>query len=418
MGLETFYQTSAADANGALVPMGMEYRRYYWSELEPSQGNFNFGEIMNDYNAARARGQGFSFGIMPYGNQTSGPQWLQNMGVSGYTFSWQGGPSTWAQNQDDPIAKAQYQTFIQALGAKFDGLPGLGSIDIASIGTWGEWENWAAKITAINGSAPGSIGGTIPLPPLATEEWYINLLFTYFPNELKTMQPGQGTATNYALGLGAGWRMNSFDQTGQQAAAVAGLPGGINNTTWQTAPVALEPYANLEDDDAATLQQAVDWALSMHASTVEDVNANNVQLNSSQLPIIQQLLMKLGYRYELTNLSYSATATPGDPLALTMTWQNVGDAPSYSNDVVAVQIRNSSGTVVSTTNTGIAVKNWLPGTYTVTPSVTLPASLTPGTYTIAIGIVNPTTMLPDIQLAIQGRDSNGWYPLGTVSVNQ
>ena len=126
--------------------------------------------------------------------------------------------------------------------------------------------------------------------------------------------------------------------------------------------------------------------------------------------------MQLGYRYELTNLSYSATATPGDPLALTMTWQNVGDAPSYSNDVVAVQIRNSSGTVVSTTNTGIAVKNWLPGTYTVTPSVTLPASLTPGTYTVAIGIVDPTTMKPVVQLAIQGRDANGWYPLGTVSV--
>ena len=77
--------------------------------------------------------------------------------------------------------------------------------------------------------------------------------------------------------------------------------------------------------------------------------------------------------------------------------------------MVAVQIRNSSGTVVSTTNTGIAVKNWLPGTYTVTPSVTLPAGLAAGTYTIAIGIVNPTTMLPDIQLAIQGRDANGWY---------
>ena len=187
-----------------------------------------------------------------------------------------------------------------------------------------------------------------------------------------------GEATNYALSLGTGWRMNSFDDTGQQAGAVAGMPGGINDTTWQHAPVALGPYANLEDDSAATLQQACNWALTMHASTVEDVNGNNVQLNSSQLPIIQQMLMKLGYRFVLNNLSYPATATAGQPMALTMAWQNVGVAPTYRNDVLAVQIRDSSGTPVLTSNTGIAVKNWLPGTtYTVTPTVTLPAGLAP-----------------------------------------
>jgi uncharacterized membrane protein len=137
------------------------------------------------------------------------------------------------------------------------------------------------------------------------------------------------------------------------------------------------------------------------------------------MPEINRLLMSLGYRFVLNNLSYPATATAGQQMTLTMAWRNVGVAPTYRNDVLAVQIRNSSGTPVLTSNTGIAVKNWLPGTtYTVTPTVTLPAGLTPGTYTVALGIVDPTTMKPVVQLAIQGRDANGWYPLGTVSVNQ
>ena len=130
------------------------------------------------------------------------------------------------------------------------------------------------------------------------------------------------------------------------------------------------------------------------------------------------MLKSLGYRLVLQNLSHPSTATAGQPLTITMDWQNVGVAPNYRNDVLAVQLRDASGSSVLTANTGIAVKNWLPGTtYHVTPTVTLPAGLTPGTYTVAIGIVDPATMNPVVQLAIQGRDANGWYPLSTVSVN-
>ena len=129
--------------------------------------------------------------------------------------------------------------------------------------------------------------------------------------------------------------------------------------------------------------------------------------------------MSLGYRFVLNSLSHPSAATAGQQMTLTMAWRNVGVAPTYRNDVLAVQIRNSSGTPVLTSNTGIAVKNWLPGTtYTVTPTVTLPAGLAPGTYTVAIGIVDRATRKPVVQLAIQGRDANGWYPLGTVSVNR
>ncbi len=421
MGLETFYGTAATDPNNGTLPLGPAYTRYYWSQLEPSEGDFNFTQLVNDYNAARARGQDYSIRIMPYDQSDSGPGWLQAMGVSGYKFNFQGGPTEWAPNQDDPTVKAEFQKLVQALGARFDGLPGFGPIDIGSIGLWGEWHNWDTNIISINGNAPGTVGQEIPMPPLATCEWYVDQFFTYFPNTIKLAGGGLGVGTIgqetllYAIGLGAGWRGDDLSDPAHQAVYQEALPGGATNTTWQTAPVYFEAGTPFSQLSLTNLQETINFALQMHASVVEDEGEH---ISSAELPLVEQMLMSLGYRYELTNLSYSATATPGDPLALTMTWQNVGDAPSYSNDVVAVQIRNSSGTVVSTTNTGIAVKNWLPGTYTVTPSVTLPADLAAGTYTIAIGIVNPTTMLPDIQLAIQGRDANGWYPLGTVSVNQ
>ena len=137
------------------------------------------------------------------------------------------------------------------------------------------------------------------------------------------------------------------------------------------------------------------------------------------MPEIKRLLMSLGYRFVLNSLSHPAAVTAGQQMTLTMIWQNVGVAPSYRNDVLAVQIRNSAGTPILTSNTGIAIKKWLPGgPNPVTPTVTLPAGLAPGTYTVAIGIVDPSTMKPVVQLAIQGRDADGWYPLSTTSVNR
>ena len=156
MGMGTHYQTKATDPNNGTIPLGAENLRYGWSEIEPSWGDFSFTRIVNDYNAAQAQGQGFLTRIMAYGSDAGGggPDWLRNLGVSGYTYS-PGGPTLWAPNMDDPTVKAEFQKLVQALGARFDGVPGFGPIDIGSIGLWGEWHNWHAFISSINGNAPG-----------------------------------------------------------------------------------------------------------------------------------------------------------------------------------------------------------------------------------------------------------------------
>ncbi len=61
MGLETFYGTAATDPNNGTIPLGPAYTRYYWSQVEPSDGVFNFTQLVNDYNAARRRGRTIAF---------------------------------------------------------------------------------------------------------------------------------------------------------------------------------------------------------------------------------------------------------------------------------------------------------------------------------------------------------------------
>ena len=58
------------------------------------------------------------------------------------------------------------------------------------------------------------------------------------------------------------------------------------------------------------------------------------------------------------------------------------------------------------------VGKWLPGRFNVEEILTLPATTPQGACHLSVGIVDPATMQPVVRLAIEGRDPDGWYPVG------
>jgi hypothetical protein len=54
----------------------------------------------------------------------------------------------------------------------------------------------------------------------------------------------------------------------------------------------------------------------------------------------------------------------------------------------------------------------------VTDQIRLPADLPPGEYRISLGVVDTTTPQPVVQLGIQGRSDNGWYPLSKITLTR
>src|SRR5512135_3359511 len=402
MGWQSLYTTKNNDPNNAGIPSQAAYIRYYWSTLEPTRGNFNFGALRRDLAAARASGQKMMIRVMSYGHDGSGPAWLRKLGAHGHWFSFKGGPMQWAPDPEDPVVQAEHFRLLQALGRRYDGDPDIDAIDIGSIGLWGEWHNWRTS-------------PAVPMPSTATAHRYIDQYFNDFPTTLKIGPVEVTDDLQYAVSRGAGWREDSLGDQFNMAVDLRHVTAAGATDAWKTAPVAFEMYGDLRNW-TSSISRIVDYALANHASYV---NNKSAPIPAGARPEIERLLKKLGYRLVLRGLEHPDTATASRPLALAMDWENVGVAPSYRDDVLAVQLRDASGSPVLMADTGIAVKAWLPGgVYRVTPTVALPAGLAPGTYTLAIGVVDPATRKPVVQLAIRGRDANGWYPLSTVKINR
>ncbi|MGA8183760.1 MAG: DUF4832 domain-containing protein, partial [Terriglobia bacterium] len=123
---------------------------------------------------------------------------------------------------------------------------------------------------------------------------------------------------------------------------------------------------------------------------------------------------QMGYRFILRRLEYPKEVRPGAMMPVSMWFLNAGVAPVYREYVLAVELSSSEGSAVIKTSAD--VRKWLPGDAVFDGTLFVPDALKPGEYHFRVGLLDPRTGLPAIQLAIEGRQPDGWYDLGTVEV--
>ena len=61
-------------------------------------------------------------------------------------------------------------------------------------------------------------------------------------------------------------------------------------------------------------------------------------------------------------------------------------------------------------------RKWLPGDSVFDGTLYVPETLKPGEYRLRVGILDPRTEKPAVRLAIEGRQPDGWYDLGSIRV--
>ncbi|HML47156.1 MAG TPA: beta-galactosidase, partial [Clostridia bacterium] len=117
----------------------LAYFRVYWSYLEPERGAYRWEMIDKALATAQSRGQTLLLRIAPHGfdRKEDVPAWYRAMVGPKRDFvepKWQVDPN------DERYAQC-FGGMIRALGRRYDGHPGLESVDMALMSAWGESEN-------------------------------------------------------------------------------------------------------------------------------------------------------------------------------------------------------------------------------------------------------------------------------------
>jgi len=64
----------------------------------------------------------------------------------------------------------------------------------------------------------------------------------------------------------------------------------------------------------------------------------------------------------------------------------------------------------------VDIRKWLPGDAVFDGTLYVPDNLAEGDYEVRIGILDPRTRRPAIRLAVEGRQADGWYAMGSLTV--
>ncbi|ACT08359.1 conserved hypothetical protein [Dickeya chrysanthemi Ech1591] len=423
-GVASFNRGNGTVLSSADYPdTGIEYDRFYWSELEPVEGQYNFQLVDAVFDQARQHQPAMNVGLrfMALDEPASGskiPDWLIQKGIKG---EWTPDKKTFVPDWDDPVFIEYSQRLLNAFGRRYDGNSNLAYIDIGLVGSWGEWHN--SNFPTIT-----PLLKRYTSPQLNT---YVNMYFSAFPNSPKVMLINGGDSLAYAVKHGAGWRADCWGDWHNFSATWSHMnddyPQWLKNAAaiypdfnaaWQRSPVSLEicgymsEWQSIQHYTREQVQATFDWALAQHASTI---NLKSRIVPAEYRDIVDNALTKLGYRFRLASLTHESELVMGQSLTLSSQWFNDGVAPIYLKYDVAYRLVNETNSVMVMEKTAADIRTWLPGQYTVNCQLSIPESLPAGQYNIDVAMLDKKGV-SRINLANEGKQADGWYRVSTVMV--
>ena len=383
----------------------VSYCRWYWNVLEPEQGKFNWAIVDLAIAEARAHGQKLAIRLMPYSNEDPLPEWFRKSGVRRVNKDSDKDGKIWQPDFSDPLYLKYWGELVAEAGARYDGNPYLDSVDISSIGYWGE--GWSPY-----------------MPPFPFQKALSDIWFDAFKRTPLLMNFDEPQALAYGTQHGAGWRLDCWGDM-RTSSTNPYFPAemleiypqqivrtGIQNV-WQTSPVSLETCYTVPGwkergyDVDYILAQGLRW----HASTV---NIKSSPIPSEWKGKFEEFQKKIGYRFILRRLEYSKTVQAGTMMPVHMWWLNDGIAPVYSEYDLVVELRSTQKS--THIRIPVDVRKWLPGDAVYDGSVYIPEDVAEGKYDVRIAMLDPRTGASAIRFAIEGRQEDGWYGVGSLTV--
>ncbi len=416
-GFNIDYQNTGSLLNRNYPQTTIAYWRVYWKFMEPEKQKYRWDLIDRAIDIAKRRGQKLMLRIMPYGStiEDDVPDWYRKMVGNKFDFN---NPidKKWAVDPEDARYIEYFGGLIREMGKRYDGNPNLEGVDLGIVGAWGE----------------GSGAGLLSKP---TREALVNAYTDVFKKThlLALLMDEEVNKYAFSKGDNVGWRADCLGDLGFFTTQPNGwthmydlYPEAIINyglaDAWKKAPVSLEicgtflNWKNVQKYGEKEVRYIFEQSLKWHISTF---NAKSSPVPDEWKPLVNQWLLKMGYRFVLKRFRYPGEIERNKKLDFDSWWENKGVAPCYVNYPLAIRLINNQHNVTLLTKANIC--SWLPGDNLFNDSVLIPSDLPIGDYDLEIGIVDKTTLAdktqkPVIKLAIEGITADGWYSMGRIKV--
>jgi len=423
MGIETFQRFNGDAINSGLEwseegPVGklapaagavdfpassISYCRWFWRTLEPEEGKVRWEILDEALRQAHAHQQALAIRLMPYDEKHSLPEWYQKSGARRANQATDSDGQIWQPDFADPHYLKYWGALVASAGERYDGHPDLDSVDISSVGYWGE--GWSPY-----------------MPAFDVQKKLVDIWLEAFRRTPLLMNFDEEKALAYATQQGAGWRLDCWGDM----RVVSGarwchmldfypqqiVRAGIQNV-WERSPVSLEScwVPGGWKEKGYDLNYIIAQALRWHVSSVN--------IKSSAIPpewkkAFDEFQKKMGYRFILRRAEYPTVVQAGTMQPFHMWWLNAGVAPVYRPYALALEFYSPSGS--AEVRLPVDVRKWLPGDAVFDGTVYVPETLKAGGYRLRVAMLDPRTGQPAIKLAIEGLQSDGWYELGWIAV--
>lgn len=408
------------------------YFRVYWRFIEPQKGVYDWSLIDKAMQTAHERHQTLMLRIAPHGtNRISDvPDWYRAETGEKYPANiphggWKATTAKWLIDPNNPAYAQEFGGMIRALGARYDGNPDLDLVDISLLAAWGEGAGsnllTEKALHALVDSYMDSFHKTPLVTQLSDKETVAYTLSRAWgaPGDSLAKEKQAAALDNQRPRVG--WRADCLGDLGEFSKTENLMEDyypenvielGLANV-WKNAPVSMEACGVMQDwkNRGWDLQSIMDQAIKWHVSSF---NAKSSAVPPEWRAQVNAWLNHMGYRFVLRRFTYPSIVDASRKLAFTSWWENKGDAPAYRRYPLALRLKSASGSAVLLT--GADVRTWMPGDNLYNNAVFVPWNLPDGVYTLEIGLVDAQTYQPAVQLAIAGREEDGWYPLGQIKL--
>jgi len=413
--------TTQSSVNGTVPgypPSTVAYYRWYWDELEPQDGQFNWPMVDSILALAHAQGQRLATRIMPANGRPRVPDWYRKTGAKGFEYVSESAQldgktiTSWMPDHEDPLYAKYMGRLVKEFARRYDGHPDIDHVDIGSYGHWGEWH-----LSFIREREEY---------PFAIKKMIIDWYLEGFKKTPLVICEDAEEGLIYATQHGTGWRADCMGDYGPpnnwnlmtRYLQLPQLHPSVGDA-WKARPIVFESCSTMETWLAAgrDIEYIYNACLELHTSIL---NNKSSPIPPEWWPATERFLKRVGYRLVVRSLRHEKWLEPGGSLKIEMELDNAGVAPPYRAYKPAFEIRKAGErdgkAVLVRGETDWNVLTCLPGRHQFSTTLTLPANAQTGRYLLYFALLDPYTSAPAIKLAVAGRDAQGWYSWSAVNI--